>query len=95
MKNLIDFLFLLWLLIGSPIVAFFVTQHGHTYGSILRAVLNIGVIVEMCGALLIIVGVPYAFATLISRDNKPTFRSWFVGAWLLVNVFVIIGSRYL
>lgn len=98
MKNLIDFSFLLCL-VGSPIVAIVAKEGQYPFVAYVRLAFQpeylAGTLAGICGQLLIIIGAPFLLAYVLTRHNKATFRAWFVGAWILINTFVIIGSRYL
>lgn len=95
-KDFIDLAFLLCL-VGSPVVALIAKQDGHPLLAYVSLVFQpeyiAGTIATTCGQLVIIIGVPFLLAYLLSKDNKPTFRAWFIGAWLLINTFLIVGSR--
>lgn len=95
-KNLIDFFFLLCL-IASPVVAIVAKEGGYPFVVYVRLAFQpehlAGTLAGMCGQLLIIIGAPFLLAYVLSRHNKPTFRAWFIPAWLLIGTFLILGSR--
>jgi hypothetical protein len=81
-SELADIFFSTCAFLGTSVVAFLETYRPTGFN-----------LYAWCGAMIVIAGIPFALATVISRGRPTYFRPAFIIIWLLVSVSMFFGQQ--